>query len=67
MKSEVSGWLIRVDRICQDRSQKVRQLKTEGKKIIGYLCCFAPLEIITAVDMVLLRIVGNVYINQKMG
>ncbi len=59
-KAEVSGWLTQVDRICQDRSQKVLQLKAEGKKIVGYLCCFAPVEIITAADMVPFRIVGNV-------
>ena len=58
-ESAVSGWLTQVDRICQDRSQKVRQLKAEGKKIIGYLCCFAPVEIITAADMVPFRIVGE--------
>ena len=58
--SEVSGWLTQVDRIYQDRSRKAKQLKAEGKKIIGYLCCFAPVEIITAADMVPFRIVGKV-------
>ena len=58
-QAEVSGWLTKVDRICQDRSQKAKQLKAEGKKIVGYLCCFAPVEIITAADMVPFRIVGN--------
>jgi len=58
--SAVNGWLTQVDRICQDRAKKAQQLKVDGKKIIGYLCCFAPVEIITAADMVPFRIVGNV-------
>ena len=50
----------RVEEIYQDRGRRAKQLKAEGKKIVGYLCCFAPVEIITAAGLVPFRIVGNV-------
>lgn len=41
------------------RSRRVEGLKTEGCKIMGYFCCYTPLELITAVGMVPYRIMGN--------
>lgn len=52
--------LAQVEDIYQDRGRRAKQLKAEGKKIVGYLCCFAPVEIITAAGLVPFRIVGNV-------
>lgn len=45
--------------IYRDRTQRVRQLKVQGKKVIGYICAYIPLEIITALDMVPFRILGR--------
>ena len=45
--------------VYHHRDQRVRQLKAEGKKIIGYLCAYVPVEIITALDMVPFRILGR--------
>lgn len=39
---------------------RARELKSQGRKIIGYLCAFTPLEIITAAGFVPFRIKGNV-------
>ncbi len=45
--------------ICQNRSQRVMELKAEGKTIIGYLCIYPVLEMITAFDLVPYRIFGD--------
>lgn len=55
----MSKSLARVDQIYQDRGQRARELKAEGKKIIGYLCSFVPVEMITAADLVPYRITGS--------
>jgi bzd-type benzoyl-CoA reductase N subunit len=34
-------------------------LKAEGRKIIGYLCCLVPVELLTAADLVPYRITGS--------
>lgn len=52
--------LARVEQIYQDRGQRAKELKAGGKRIIGYLCSFTPVEIIAAADLVPYRIMGNV-------
>jgi benzoyl-CoA reductase subunit C len=51
--------LARVEQIYQDRGQRAKELKAEGRKVIGYLCSLTPVEVITAVDLVPYRIMGN--------
>lgn len=51
--------LARAREIYQDRTCRVRELKAEGKKIVGYLCIYPVLEIITALDLVPYRIFGK--------
>jgi benzoyl-CoA reductase subunit C len=51
--------LSRVKEICRDRSQRVKELKAEGKPVIGYLCIYPVLEMITAFDMIPYRIFGD--------
>jgi len=48
------------EQIYQDRSQRAKELKAEGKSIIGYLCSFTPVEIIAAAELIPYRIMGNV-------
>ncbi len=56
----VSGTgLSRVREICQHRSRRVEELKAEGKLVIGYLCIYPVLEMITAFDLVPYRIFGD--------
>jgi len=40
---------------------RAKELKNEGKKVIGYVCSFVPLEIITAAGCIPFRVRGNVY------
>jgi benzoyl-CoA reductase subunit C len=52
--------LAKAEQIYQNRGQKAKELKAEGRKIIGYLCSFTPVEMITAADLVPYRITGSV-------
>ena len=51
--------LAKAEQIYQNRDRKAKELKAEGKKIIGYLCSFTPVEMITAADLVPYRITGS--------
>jgi len=52
--------LTAADRYYRGYGLRARELKGQGKKIIGYLCAFVPLEIITAAGFVPFRIKGDV-------
>ena len=52
--------LAAADRYYQDYGFRARELKNQGRKIIGYLCALAPVEIITAAGFIPFRIKGNV-------
>jgi benzoyl-CoA reductase subunit C len=52
--------LAEADRYYQEYGLRARELKKQGKKVIGYLCAFTPAEIITAAGMVPFRIKGDV-------
>ena len=51
--------LNRVKEIYQDRTRRVKELKAEGKKVIGYLDIYPVLEMLTALDLVPYRILGD--------
>jgi bzd-type benzoyl-CoA reductase N subunit len=59
MKQEGQGWLEGAKKLSQNRGSRVRELKNDGKKIVGYFCSYFPLEILTAADLVPYRIMGN--------
>lgn len=42
-----------------DRFARAKELREQGKHIFGYICCFAPLEMMTALDIVPVRLLGN--------
>lgn len=46
--------------VCRNREAAARQSKAEGRKLMGYLCSYPPLEMITAVDFVPFRLLGDV-------
>ena len=45
--------------LAQDRGQRARELKREGRKVLGYFCSYFPVEFLTAADIVPFRIMGN--------
>ena len=49
-----------VEKHYQDYGRRARELKQQGRKIIGYLCTYVPLEIITAAGFMPFRIKGDV-------
>ena len=45
--------------IYMDRGLRVRELRKAGKKTIGYICLYPPVEIITALGMAPFRVFGD--------
>jgi len=50
-----------VQNYYEDYGLRAKELKKEGKKLIGYVCSFVPLEIISASGCIPFRIRGSVY------
>ncbi|MFC2039411.1 2-hydroxyacyl-CoA dehydratase subunit D [Chloroflexota bacterium] len=46
-------------KLWENRSSKARELREQGRKIVGYFCCYLPVEILTAANIVPYRITGN--------
>jgi benzoyl-CoA reductase subunit C len=59
MKAEAGGMNL-VAEYYQDYGGRARELKKQGRRIIGGLCAYVPVEIITAAGFVPFRIKGNV-------
>jgi benzoyl-CoA reductase subunit C len=53
------GVLTAAEEVCRDYGRRARELRAAGHRIIGYLCAYVPLEIITAAGLVPFRIKGD--------
>jgi len=51
--------LARAKEIYEYRSKRARELKEAGKKVFGYFCCYPPLELMTGLDFLPVRILGD--------
>lgn len=51
--------LARAHAIYESRGERARELKAAGHKVVGYLCNFAPMEMIEAAGLVPYRIRGD--------
>lgn len=51
----------KVERYYQDYGVRARELKAQGKKFMGYICSFVPVEIIDAAGFIPFRIRGDVH------
>jgi len=61
MSGEAAGkGMAAAERYYQDYGSRTRALKKQGKRIMGYLCAFVPVEIITAAGFIPFRIKGDV-------
>jgi bzd-type benzoyl-CoA reductase N subunit len=58
-ESDTDKGLSLVDRYYQDYGSRAGELKGQGKQIMGYLCAFVPLEIISAAGFIPFRIRGD--------
>ena len=59
MVNSGSTGLTRVNEIYHDRSSRVKELRSEGRKVVGYLCIYPVLELMTALELVPFRIFGD--------
>jgi len=50
-----------IEKYYKDYGLRAKELKKEGKKIVGYVCSFVPLEIITAAGCIPFRVRGNIH------
>jgi len=57
--TEVEG-LTLVRELCRSRDKRARQLRGQGRKVLGYFCCYPSLEIMTAAGIVPYRMMGNI-------
>ncbi|MFC2018141.1 2-hydroxyacyl-CoA dehydratase subunit D [Chloroflexota bacterium] len=58
-EEERTQGLIKVRDIYKDRTRRAKELKADGRNVVGYLCIYPVLEIITAAGLVPYRILGN--------
>ena len=49
------------------REKEIREQKVAGKKVIGYSCIFAPIELILAADAIPIRVGSGWYDTAKLG
>jgi bcr-type benzoyl-CoA reductase subunit C len=60
MNESTSSGLSKVEDYYQNYGKRAKELHAEGKAIIGYICSFVPVEIITAAGCMPFRIRGDV-------
>jgi bcr-type benzoyl-CoA reductase subunit C len=60
MAAEVKKGLARARQVYDDRPRRARELREEGRKVMGYLCIYPVLEMMTALDIVPYRIFGDI-------
>lgn len=58
--NEKTDVMSKVNRDYEEYGRRARELSLEGKKIIGYICSFVPLEMITAAGCVPFRVRGDI-------
>jgi len=58
--SDKNKGLSKAQEIYLNRSQRARELRAAGKKIIGYPCVYVPLEMLTALDLVPYQTCGDI-------
>jgi bcr-type benzoyl-CoA reductase subunit C len=61
MSLKQSGAFSTVETYYNDYGQRAKELNREGKKVIGYVCSFVPLEIITASGAIPFRVRGSIH------
>lgn len=50
--------LERLTELWKDRPERARELRSQGRKVFGYFCCYMPVEMLTAANLVPYRITG---------
>jgi benzoyl-CoA reductase subunit C len=58
--SDKNKGLSKAQEIYLNRSQRAKELKAAGKKVIGYPCIYVPLEMLTALDLASYQTCGDI-------
>ena len=58
--SDKNKGLSKAREIYLNRSQRARELKAAGKRVIGYPCVYVPVEMLTALDLVPYQTCGDI-------
>lgn len=53
------GFLEAAKGLAQNRGDRARQLKAEGRKVMGYFCSYMPIEFLTAAEFIPFRLQGD--------
>src|SRR4030042_466851 len=61
MNSTAGNVLSTVERHYKGHGLRAKELGNEGKKVIGYICSFVPLEMITAAGCIPFRMRGDIH------
>ena len=58
---------MRLQTLFGQRQKEIQAEKEKGKKVIGYICMFAPTELILAADAIPVRVNSGWYDTSKLG
>lgn len=59
LKAGTKQGLARAAELYADQTRRVKELKAAGRKVMGYICLYPPLEMMDALDLVPCRIFGS--------
>jgi bzd-type benzoyl-CoA reductase N subunit len=59
MSADSKKGLAKAREIYTNRAEYARGLKKQGRQIFGYFCCYPPIELLSALDIVPVRVLGN--------
>lgn len=66
-RPEAMKYFDEIANLFGQREREIRELKEQGKKVIGYMCMFAPVELILAADAIPIRVSSGWYDPSKQG
>jgi benzoyl-CoA reductase/2-hydroxyglutaryl-CoA dehydratase subunit BcrC/BadD/HgdB len=66
-RPEAMNYFDEIANLFGRREKEIREQKAAGKKVIGYSCIFAPIELILAADAIPVRVGSGWYDTAKLG
>ena len=66
-RPEAMNYFDEIANLFGRRQKEIQEQKAAGKKVIGYSCIFAPIELILAADAIPVRVGSGWYDTEKLG
>lgn len=66
-RPETMKYFDEISNLFGQRQKEIQAEKEKGKKVIGYMCLFAPTELILAADAIPVRVNSGWYDTSKLG